>query len=174
VSRRAAFLDRDGTINVLPPEHQYVTRPEDFELLPGAIEGMARLAGCGYTLVIASNQRGVGRGLVSEEALRACEAIVREALSPHGARVAGYYYCPHLIEDECDCRKPQPGLLLRAARELDLDLGASWMVGDSATDVEAGAAAGCSTAYVGSEAGVTANVTAASLGAAAAEICAGG
>jgi D-glycero-D-manno-heptose 1,7-bisphosphate phosphatase len=148
-----------------------VTRIEDFRILPGALEGMARLAACGYALVVVSNQRGVARGLVSDEVLRATEAALDRGLEPHGVRVAGFYYCPHEIAEECDCRKPKPGLLLAAAEELDLDLGASWMVGDSHSDVEAGAAAGCRTAYLGSEQGVDATLSAGSLDEAAAAIC---
>ena len=129
---RAAFLDRDGTINARPAEHQYVTRAEDLRLLPGAIEGMARLAGCGYTLVVASNQRGMARGLLTERVLDEIEAVIEAALEPHGAVIAGFYYCPHQADDPgCDCRKPKPGMLLRAARELGLDLEESWMIGDS-------------------------------------------
>jgi D-glycero-D-manno-heptose 1,7-bisphosphate phosphatase len=156
---------------VQPPEHEYVTRIEEFELIPGAVEGLARLAGCGLALVIASNQRGVGRGLISEDILQATEELLQGSLEPHGVSVAGFYYCPHLIDDDCDCRKPKPGLLFDAARELDLDLKASWMIGDSATDIEAGGAAGCRTAYLGEDPGIEATVTAGSLEEAAGLIC---
>ncbi len=172
MSRAAAFIDRDGTINVQPPEHSYVTRVEDLRILPGAIEGMRALAACGFALVIASNQRGVGRGLLSINDLDGIDAEIRRLLAPSGAEIAGSYYCPHLIDDECECRKPKPGLLLRAARDLDLDLGASWMIGDSATDIETGAAAGCRTAYLGPEPPGEATISAASLRDAAEAICA--
>ena len=172
MSRPAAFLDRDGTINRRPPPHQYVSQLEDFELLPGAVEGMASLAACGYTLVLASNQRGIARDLVSEDFLRASEAALHEALAADGVEIGGFYYCPHEIEEGCDCRKPQPGMLLRAAAELGLNLESSWMVGDSASDVEAGAAAGCRTAAIGPEAAAAeATVTAGSLREAAELIC---
>jgi D-glycero-D-manno-heptose 1,7-bisphosphate phosphatase len=132
---------------------------------------MRRLAGCGYLLVVASNQRGIARGLLTDDVLRATERALQEALAPHGVRIAGFYYCPHEIAEECDCRKPKPGLLLRAAEELGVDLGASWMVGDSPADIEAGESAGCSTAYLGQGPGVSADLTAESLEEAAALIC---
>jgi D-glycero-D-manno-heptose 1,7-bisphosphate phosphatase len=171
LTRRAAFLDRDGTLNERPREHYYVTEIDDFRLVPGAVDGMRRLADCGYDLVVASNQRGIARGLVDEGVLRATEQVLQDALASHGARIDAFYYCPHEIEENCDCRKPRPGLLLRAAEELDLDLAASWMIGDSATDVEAGAAAGCSTAFIGTEPSVDADLTADSLTDAARQIC---
>ena len=172
MKRQAAFLDRDGTINESPPEGEYVTRVEDFQLLPGAVEGIARLAGCSYTLVVVSNQRGVARGLVSQELLRTTETLLQEALRPHGAKIADFYYCTHELDEGCDCRKPLPGMLLQAASELDLDLGESWMIGDSQKDVEAGRAAGCRTIYLGSESGIGGTLTAESLEAAATSICA--
>jgi len=171
VTRRAAFLDRDGTINENPPPHEYVTRIEDFRLLPGAAQGMARLGDCGHALVVVSNQRGVARGLVSQEVLRATERVLQDALRPLGAEIAGFYYCPHELDEDCDCRKPRPGMLLEAAEELSLDLGGSWMIGDSQSDMEAGSAAGCRTVYLGRKASVPATLTTESLDAAATLIC---
>ncbi len=124
-------------------------------------------------LVVASNQRGIARGMVGDDLLRATERTLQEALAPHGVRIAGFYYCPHEIDEDCDCRKPKPGLLLRAAEELGLDLGASWMVGDSAADVTAGTLAGCRTAFLGPGAGPEATISAPSLREAADRICAG-
>jgi histidinol-phosphate phosphatase family protein len=172
VSRPAAFIDRDGTINVQPAEHTYLSSVEDLEILPGAMEGMKALADCGFALAIASNQRGVGRGLISMEDVDAIDAEIRRLLAPTGAEIAGSYYCPHLNDDDCDCRKPRPGLLLRAAEDLDLDLGASWMIGDSATDIEAGTAAGCRTAYLGEDPPPGATLSAATLLDASELICA--
>lgn len=175
MSRPAALLDRDGTLNKRPPPHSYVTDQAEFELLPGAIEGATRLARCGYALAVVSNQRGISLGLISEATLRETEAILGSALEEVGdAQIAGFYYCPHLVGASCSCRKPRPGLLLRAAEELDLDLAASWMIGDSPSDILAGAEAGCRTAFIGPEGpgAAQADMTAASLYEVAELICA--
>ncbi|HXY81427.1 MAG TPA: HAD family hydrolase [Gaiellaceae bacterium] len=139
--RPAAFLDRDGVLNERPPAHDYVREIDQLVLLPGAAEAVRRLAGAGYVPVVVSNQRGVARGLVTWQTLRAVEeALVRETGGP-----IAFYYCPHDDADACDCRKPAPGLLLRAAAELGLDLACSVMIGDTESDVEAGRAAGTAT-----------------------------
>jgi D-glycero-D-manno-heptose 1,7-bisphosphate phosphatase len=148
VSRRAAFLDRDGTLNERPPEHRYVTSAAEFAWLPGAATGAARLAAAGYVLALVSNQRGVSLGLVDEGALRAIEIVIQRGLAQHGCSVEAFSYCPHDERARCSCRKPRPGMILRLAAELDLDLQRSWMIGDSESDVLAGKAAGCRTALV--------------------------
>lgn len=149
LGRRGAFLDRDGTLNVRPDEHEYVTSEPDFVWLPGAAEGVARLAQAGYLLAVVSNQRGVARGLVTPGALSAIEARIQGDLSSYGCSIEAFRYCVHGEEDVCDCRKPKPGLIVQLARELDLDLSRSWVIGDSESDVLAGEAAGCRTALVG-------------------------
>jgi D-glycero-D-manno-heptose 1,7-bisphosphate phosphatase len=146
---RAAFLDRDGTLNVNPPEHDYVPSLAGFAWLPGAIEGAAALATAGFLLAVVSNQRGIARGLVSPQTLVEIEDEIQAALEPHGARIAAFRYCPHELDEGCDCRKPAPGMLLELATDLDVDLASSWMIGDSPTDVAAGRAAGCRTALLG-------------------------
>jgi D-glycero-D-manno-heptose 1,7-bisphosphate phosphatase len=135
---------------------------------------MVHLARCGYALIVASNQRGIARGLVTEDVLRNTERTLQSALAPHGVTVSGFYYCPHEVDDSaCDCRKPLPGLLFRAAEALQLNLGASWMIGDSASDIEAGLAAGTRTAYVGpGDTPDRSDLSAASLKEAAEMICA--
>jgi D-glycero-D-manno-heptose 1,7-bisphosphate phosphatase len=153
LSRPAVFLDRDGTINVRPREHDYIRDSQDFEWLPGALEGLLKLAAAGLPLVVVSNQRGVSRGLVTLSTLREIECRIQEALGARGHQVTSFRYCPHGIDEGCDCRKPRPGLLRAAARDLRLDLSRSWMVGDSDADVEAGLAAGCHTIRIGTEAG---------------------
>jgi len=170
--RRAAILDRDGTLNERPAEQRYVTRIEDFRVLADAVDGMRRLTECGYVLVVASNQRGVARGLVEPEFLRAAEEVLQHELMAYSVRIEGFYYCTHEVEENCDCRKPKPGLLFRVARDLDLDLSRSWMIGDSQSDIEAGRAAGCSTAYLGTDGSVSADLAARSLLEAAELICA--
>lgn len=145
----AVFLDRDGTLNVRPPAHEYVRTAAGFRWLPGAREGVARLAALGYVPVVVSNQRGIARGLVRPETLGEIEARIQADLAGHGCRVASFRYCPHEIDAGCPCRKPRPGLLLQAAAEMGLDLAASWMIGDDESDVEAGRAAGCRTLLLG-------------------------
>lgn len=149
LSRRAVFLDRDGTLNERPPEHEYVTSEHDFRWLPGAPEALARLARTGFLLAVVSNQRGVARGQVTTAALRAIERRIQTDLEPYGCRIDAFSYCLHDLDAGCACRKPRPGMLLDLAASLDVDLASSWMVGDAASDVEAGRAAGCRTALIG-------------------------
>jgi D-glycero-D-manno-heptose 1,7-bisphosphate phosphatase len=162
--RTAVFLDRDGTLNVRPPEHEYVARVEDFEWLPGAPEAVALLASRGYLLGVVSNQRGVALGVVTEATLGAIEDRIQRRLGDLGCRIDAFRYCRHDLSHPCSCRKPAPGLLLGLARELDVDLGRSWMIGDDASDVAAGRAAGCNTVILGAHGdGSGADLTAGSL-----------
>lgn len=140
--RRAVFLDRDDTIMV---DAVYCKDPEDVRLLPGAAEGIRALADAGFLIVIATNQSGLGRGYFTEEDLAAVNGRLRHELRARGAAYDALYYCPHRPEDQCACRKPKPGLLLRAASEMGIDLGASYAIGDREWDVEAGRAAGTRT-----------------------------
>jgi D-glycero-D-manno-heptose 1,7-bisphosphate phosphatase len=149
LSRRAVFLDRDGTLNVRPAEHEYLRNDHDFEWLDGAPEALARLAQAGFVLAVVSNQRGVARGLVTVEDLRRIERRIQADLSPLGCRIEAFRYCLHDTDAGCACRKPEPGMLRDLAELLDLDLVRSWMVGDTADDVEAGRAARCRTALIG-------------------------
>ncbi len=144
--RRAVFLDRDGTI--IEQVH-HLRDPAEVRLLSGAGEALRALRKNGYAVVVVTNQSVVGRGLLSEDGLAAVHAEMCRQLADHGVRLDGYYYCPiaptgdDRLEIEHPDRKPAPGMLWRAARELDLALGASWMVGDALTDVLAGRNAGC-------------------------------
>jgi histidinol-phosphate phosphatase family protein len=146
--RPAVFLDRDGTINVRAAEHDYIRDPRDFRWLAGALEGMVQIARRGLPLVVISNQRGVSRGLVTPLTLRAIEALIQHEMESYGCHVDAFRYCLHDLSDRCDCRKPRPGLLRGAARDMQLDLGRSWMIGDGNEDVEAGHAAGCHTIQI--------------------------
>lgn len=134
---RAAFLDKDGTLIVDVP---YNVDPALIALAPGAREGAAALHAAGYALVVVTNQSGIARGLFEPAALDAVEARLRALLL---VPIAGFYHCPHEAGDACDCRKPQPGMLHRAAAELGVTLAESWMIGDILNDVEAGNRAGC-------------------------------
>jgi histidinol-phosphate phosphatase family protein len=146
---KAVFLDKDGTLIEDVP---YNVDPARIRLTPGAAEGLRALHAAGYRLFVISNQSGVARGYFPEAALAAVEARLRELLHEAGVPLAGFYYCPHhpegVVADyavACDCRKPAPGLIERAAREHGLDQARSWFVGDILDDVQAGRAAGCTT-----------------------------
>ncbi len=142
MSRPAIFLDRDGT---LIEEVGHLGDPDGVVVLPGVPGALRRLAGAGYTLVVVSNQAGVARGLFSEEDIRAVNARTDQLLAADGGpQIDGWYWCPHHPDftGPCDCRKPEPGMLKRAAEELDLDLERSWMVGDHPIDAGAARAAG--------------------------------
>ncbi|GAA2253929.1 D-glycero-beta-D-manno-heptose 1,7-bisphosphate 7-phosphatase [Streptomyces amakusaensis] len=139
------FLDRDGTVNVKAPDGQYVCAPEELRLLPGAAAAIRHLNRHGRRVVVVTNQRGVALGLMSRADLESVEKHLAELLWAEGAYVDAYYACIH-HRGECDCRKPAPGLLLTAAREIPgVSLGDAVMIGDSESDVRAGRAAGCAT-----------------------------
>jgi D-glycero-D-manno-heptose 1,7-bisphosphate phosphatase len=144
--RPAIFLDRDGVINENRADH--VTSWAEFALVPGALAGLRALTALGLPLVVVTNQAIVGRGQITAEALNDLHASMRTLLAQHGCPITAVYACPHRPEDGCGCRKPQPGLLFRAAREHNLDLGSSYYVGDALTDIAAGQAAGCTTVVV--------------------------
>jgi len=137
MSRPAVFLDRDGTINV---EKEYLHRIEDWEWIPGAIEAICRINQMGHLAIVITNQAGVARGYYEEGDIYALHARVDEVLAAAGARIDGYYFCPHHPEygkmRQCNCRKPEPGLLLAAQRDFDIDLAKSFMIGDKAIDVQ--------------------------------------
>ena len=150
--RKAVFLDKDGTlVNDVP----YNVDPDRVTLSPNAIEGLRLFSRLGYTLLVVSNQAGVARGFFPESALEAVWRRIDRLLAAEDIQLDGYYYCPHHIEgtvgeyaQTCDCRKPLPGMLLQAAAEHDIDLEASWMVGDILHDMEAGKRAGCRTILI--------------------------
>jgi D-glycero-D-manno-heptose 1,7-bisphosphate phosphatase len=147
----AILLDRDGTII---REVGYLGRPEQVELLPGAVEGMRRLRAAGYLLVVLTNQAGVARGYYDEEAVHAVHERLREMLDEQGVQWDAIYYCPHHPEGQgnyrraCPNRKPGTGMYEQAARDLGLDLAQSVVVGDKVTDLVPGIELGCRTVMV--------------------------
>jgi len=150
--RSAVFLDRDG---VIVEEVGYLATPEELKIIPGAVGAITELNRAGVPVVVVTNQAGVARGYFPESRVREIHADMDELLAAGGAVIDAYYYCPHHpTEGErpyrqgCACRKPKPGMLLRAGGELQLDLARSFMVGDKRTDLEAGAAADCRTVLV--------------------------
>jgi histidinol-phosphate phosphatase family protein len=149
---RAVFIDKDGTLLENVP---YNIHPAKVHLRPGAGPALAKLCEAGFELALVTNQPGVAMGLFSPVALEAVWQRIHELLAPHGAALAGIYFCPHHPEGRdlryaarCHCRKPEPGMLQQAARERGYDLNASWMVGDILDDVEAGRRAGCRTVLI--------------------------
>ena len=146
---RAIFLDRDGVLNRKAPEGSYVASLSEFEVLPGSLEAIAKLCGNGWQVFLVTNQRGIARGMVSADAVEQIHRWLLEQVRNAGGQITQVYVCPHDDSDLCDCRKPNPGMLLCAAREHSLDLAHSWMVGDSIRDMQAGRAVGCKTAYIG-------------------------
>jgi histidinol-phosphate phosphatase family protein len=154
VKQKCVFFDRDGIVNVSPGPG-YVERPQDFHLIPEFIDCAKIAQRLGYVLAIATNQRCIARGIVTQQTLDEIHAKLSAELDAEGISLLGIYCCPH-ERDSCDCRKPLPGLLLQAAADHNLDLRASWMIGDSETDIEAGARAGCRTIRVCSAATETA------------------
>jgi D-glycero-D-manno-heptose 1,7-bisphosphate phosphatase len=139
--RPAVFLDRDGVLNVYLPG-EYVRTPDELELLPSAAPAVRTLNDLGLPAYVISNQQGVAKGLMTGNDLARVDAALHERLAAGGARVERSYYCPHHKDYGCDCRKPLPGLLLRAAAENGIDLPASFFVGDTETDAKAARAAG--------------------------------
>jgi D-glycero-D-manno-heptose 1,7-bisphosphate phosphatase len=135
------FLDRDGTINVKAPDGDYVKSWDEFSFLPGAVEAVRALRDAGRRIVIVTNQRGIALGRMTEENL----SDIHERMVERIGSVDAIYHCPH-DEGQCDCRKPQPGMLLRAADEVPgVELERSVMIGDSDSDIEAGRAVGART-----------------------------
>src|SRR3990172_7480544 len=147
VVRPTIFLDRDGVINRGRPG--YVRTPDHFEFLPGAREGMRLLQDAGWRLVVVTNQDPTGWKLVPERQLRRIHERMLAGLRGAGVGLDESYYCPHHVLSDCACRKPRPGMLLAAARDLGVDPRRSWMVGDKVLDLETGRAFGCRTAWVG-------------------------
>jgi D-glycero-D-manno-heptose 1,7-bisphosphate phosphatase len=158
--RRAAFLDRDGVLNALVPDpdsghDESPLDPGQVRLLPGAAAAARQLAAAGFALVGVSNQPAAAKGRLTRKELQAVQDRVLELLAAEGVRFEDFRLCLHhpdaVVADlrgPCECRKPAPGMLLDAAVELEIDLGASWMVGDTDADVSAGRAAGCRTVLV--------------------------
>jgi len=142
--RPAAFLDRDGVLNI---DHGYAHRPDQIEWIEGAAEAVRILNEAEYYVLVVTNQSGVARGLYDEAAVRSLHAHMQNVLSAQGARIDAFYYCPHHPEGtikslavQCRCRKPGPGMLEQAAREWPIDTGASFLIGDRDNDIAAAAA----------------------------------
>lgn len=143
---RAVFLDRDGVIN--SDRDDYVKNPDELRIYPFAPEALRRLTEAGWPVFVVSNQQGIAKGVVSEDDLLAIEREIARRVEEAGGKITAFYYCTHLASDDCSCRKPRPGLILKAAKEHGIDLKQSVMVGDTERDLIAGKSAGCKTVLV--------------------------
>jgi len=148
MANRAVFLDRDGTMAKDVP---YCSRPENFKLFPDTAKAIKLLSEYGFKVIVITNQSGIARGYFTEEALDKIHDKMQRMLAEEGTCVNGIYFCPHHPEDNCDCRKPKPKLILQAARDFDIDLKQSFVVGDLQTDIEMSKAVGCSTVLISRE-----------------------
>ncbi|MDE6220775.1 MAG: D-glycero-beta-D-manno-heptose 1,7-bisphosphate 7-phosphatase [Lachnospiraceae bacterium] len=137
---RAVFLDRDGTINV---DVDYLYETDKLVFIDGTFEALALLKEQGYRLIVISNQSGIARGYYGAPEVEQLHEYMNAILLRHSAAIDAFYYCPHVEQDRCTCRKPQTGLIERAAAEWDIDLACSYMVGDKETDVMTAVNAGC-------------------------------
>jgi len=158
---KAIFLDRDGVVNELIyyADHGIIDSPftvGQFKLLPQVAEAIREFQDGGFKVIIVSNQPGIAKGHLTEETFEKMRENMRDELAKGGAFLDGEYYCLHhreakvkRLKADCECRKPKPGLLLQAAKTMDVNLAESWMIGDGLTDIEAGKKAGCKTILLG-------------------------
>lgn len=144
--RKAAFLDRDGVINI---DHGYLYQPEQFDFIDGVFDACRHLQNLGYLLIVVTNQSGIARGYYTEHQFALLTSWMKQQFAAQGVKIDGVYYCPHHLEKgqnpyniDCDCRKPQPGMFNQAIREYGIDPAQSMMLGDKAADMQAAAAAG--------------------------------
>ncbi|MFW9827331.1 MAG: D-glycero-beta-D-manno-heptose 1,7-bisphosphate 7-phosphatase [Candidatus Thorarchaeota archaeon] len=145
--KKAIFLDRDGVIN---KEISYLSHPDDFKFIEGSIEALKILKQKNYLLIIITNQAGIARGYFSEDTLKKIHTKMLSMLKENSIEIDDIYYCPHHpdFSGPCNCRKPKPGMILKAKSKFDIDLSYSYMVGDTLTDIETGKAAQCKTVLV--------------------------
>ncbi len=143
---KAIFLDRDGVLNF--DRADFIHGPDELVMIPGAAAAVSRLCMSGWQVLVATNQSGIGRGLFALQDLQAINEKVEAAVGEYGGRIDRFYFCPHVPEDNCECRKPKPGMLFQAARDFGLDLSECFLIGDRLTDIETGLAAGVTTILV--------------------------
>ena len=143
--KKSIFLDRDGVINK-KLIGEYVKTLEEFEILPGVKEAIKKFHDLGYLVIVITNQQGIGKGLMTEEDLKKIHEYMVKELE----YIDDIFYCPHL-EGTCDCRKPRPGMLLKAQEKWNIDFSKSWMIGDDDRDVLCGKSVGCKTIKIGED-----------------------
>lgn len=151
---KAIFLDRDGTLN---PDPGYISDPKDYELYEGVTEALSKLQNKGYLLILITNQSGISRGLFTEEQLEAVHQKMKKLLEEGGVRLDAIYYCPHHPDHPykgisvCNCRKPKPGMILKAIKDFDIDIEKSFMIGDRTSDIKIGLASGVTPICIGAK-----------------------
>lgn len=138
---KAIFFDRDGVIN--KERKDYVKTVSELEIFPNIVIPIKKLIKMGFLIVVITNQSAINRGFTTHQDVSDIHSRIQQFLQKNDARIDNFYYCPHKPDEHCDCRKPNPGLILRAVSELKIDLQKSWMIGDNETDVEAAVKAGC-------------------------------
>jgi D-glycero-D-manno-heptose 1,7-bisphosphate phosphatase len=142
---RAVFLDRDGTLNEDPG---YFHEAEKLVVFPEVPRALSLLSESGFLLIVVTNQGAIGQGLYPQEDMERVHQALQNYLFPFRVQINDFFFCPHVAEDECECRKPRPGMLYAAREKYDLDLNASFLIGDKISDLEAGKAGGCTTVLV--------------------------
>lgn len=143
--RRAVFLDRDGTLNEDPG---YFHEADKLVILPGVPEALQNLKAAGFLLIVITNQGAIGKGMYPLKDMQDVHEALQVRLAPFDAQIDAFFYCPHVEEENCPCRKPKPGMIIAARDKFDIELGESYVVGDKISDLEAGRAAGCHTVLV--------------------------
>ena len=144
---KTVFLDRDGVINE-NLDNDYVKRWDEFKFLPKSKEAIKALTEAGWDIIVISNQAGIGKRLMSSQAVGEINANMMAEIGLSGGKIKAVYFCPHTPDAGCECRKPKPGMILRAAREYGIELPKSYLIGDKITDIQAGAQVGCMTILV--------------------------
>ena len=147
-SKRAVFFDRDGVIN--KERTDYVKTVNELDIFSNIIDSIKRLKNSGFVVIVLTNQSAINRGLTTHEKVNKIHRTIQDFLIENGTSIDSFYYCPHRPDENCDCRKPKPGLFLKAADELKIDLKSSWMIGDKDTDIEAATTAGCKSIKINS------------------------
>jgi len=138
---KTVFVDRDGVIN--QERSDYVKSISELEIYPNVAKNIKLLKDAGFLVVVITNQSAVNRGIITHEMINQIHNSIQDHLKKHGTFLDGFYYCPHIPNENCNCRKPKPGLLQKAILELNIDLNSSWMIGDSDSDIEAADSVGC-------------------------------
>ena len=138
---KTVFVDRDGVIN--QERNDYVKSISELEICPNVAKYIKLLKDAGFLVIVITNQSAVNRGIITHEMINQIHNSIQDHLKKYGTFLDGFYYCPHVPDENCNCRKPKPGLLQQAILELNIDLNSSWMIGDSDSDIEAADSIGC-------------------------------